>query len=107
MQGFQLEFFVEQNTRHKHQALYEWLLETARARGIRGATVFMGAMGFGQHRRVHAAHFFELADQPVAVTMVVTGPEAEQLFALLRAENVHVFYVKIPVEFGTLGEAAP
>ena len=55
MQGFQLQFFMEQNRRHRHQLVYEWLLETARARGIRGATVFMGAMGFGQHRRVHAA----------------------------------------------------
>mgnify|MGYP001567748494 CR=1 FL=1 len=107
MRGFQLEFFMEQNKRHRHQGLYEWLLETARSRGIRGATVFMGAMGFGQHRRIHAAHFFELADQPVEVTMVVTEEEADQLFDYLRAENVHLFYVKLPVEFGTLGEAVP
>jgi PII-like signaling protein len=104
MKGFQLEFFMEQNRRHRHQGLYEWLLETARSRGIRGTTVFMGAMGFGQHRRIHAAHFFELADQPVEVTMVVTEEEADQLLEFLRAEKVRMFYVKLPVEFGTLGD---
>ncbi|MBV8666385.1 MAG: DUF190 domain-containing protein [Burkholderiaceae bacterium] len=104
MKGFQLEFFMEQNKRHKHEALWKWLLEAARTHGIRGATSFQGSMGYGQHRRVHAAHFFELADQPVEVTMVVTETEAESFLALLREEKVHLFYVKLPVEFGILGE---
>ena len=103
MKGYQLEFFMEQNKRHQHEQLWEWLLKTARTQGIRGATVFMGAMGYGHHRRIHSAHFFELADQPVEVTMVVTEEEAERLFALLKEEKVHMFFVKLPVEFGTLG----
>lgn len=106
MRGFQLEFFMEQNKRHGHQGLWEWLLEVARTHNVRGATVFMGAMGYGQHRRIHAAHFFELADQPVEVTMVVTEEEADRLFALLEQEKVQMFYVKLPVEFGMLGSAA-
>jgi uncharacterized protein len=104
MKGFQLEFFTEQNKRHGHQELWSWLLDLARSQGIRGATVFMGAMGFGHHRRMHSAHFFELADQPVAVTMVVSDAEAEQFFAVLEKEGVHLFYVKLPVEFGILGK---
>jgi PII-like signaling protein len=105
MDGFQLEFFMEQNKRHGHHALSDWLLETARSHGISGATVFTGTMGFGQHRRIHSSHFFDLADQPVQVTMVVTEEEADRLFGLLREEKVHLFYVKLPVEFGTLGKA--
>ena len=104
MQGYQLEFFLEQNKRHGYQALYEWLIEAARSHGIHGATVFMGALGFGHHRRIHSAHFFELADQPVEVTMVVNLEESDRLFALLEQEKVHMFYVKLPVEFGVLGE---
>ncbi|WP_136415928.1 DUF190 domain-containing protein [Herbaspirillum sp. ST 5-3] len=106
MKGYQLEFFTEQNKRHGHAALYQWLIETARAQGIRGATVFMGAIGFGHHRRFHAAHFFELADQPVEVTMVVSEEEADRLFASLESEGVHLFYVKLPVEFGEIGMPA-
>lgn len=103
MRGYQLEFFTEQGKRHGHQALYEWLLEAARSHGIRGATVFMGAIGFGHHRRYHSAHFLELADQPVVITMAVAEEEANQLFDLIGRENVHLFYVKIPVEFGEIG----
>ncbi|HTD07035.1 DUF190 domain-containing protein [Undibacterium sp.] len=104
MQGYQLEFFMEQNKRHGHQALYEWLIDTARSHGIRGATVFMGALGFGHHRRLHSAHFFDIADQPVEVTMVVSQDEADRLFALLEQERVPLFYVKLPVEFGIIGD---
>ncbi len=103
MKGYQLEFFMEQNKRKDKQALYEWLLDQARAQGIAGATVFMGAMGFGHHSRMHSAHFFELADQPVLVTMVVRDDESTKLFALLEKENVNLFYVKVPVEFGEIG----
>lgn len=106
MKGFQLEFFMGQNQRHGHQAMFEWLLQTARARQISGCTVIMCSMGFGHHRRIHSAHFFELSDQPVEVTMVVTEEEANSLFQFLEEEKVHLFYVKLPVEFGTLGAIA-
>jgi PII-like signaling protein len=105
MQGYQLEFFMEQNKRHHHQALYEWLMDLARLNGISGATVFMGSMGFGHHSLMHSAHFFELADQPVLVTMVVKEEEANELFEQIEKENVHMFYVKMPVEFGSLGQS--
>ncbi|MDR3451236.1 MAG: DUF190 domain-containing protein [Rhodoferax sp.] len=107
MTGYQLEFFMEQNQRHDHRPLYEWLVEAARSHGVRGATVFMGAIGFGRHGRMHSAHFFDLGDQPVEVTMVATEAEAERLFAFLKEENVRLFYVRLPVEFGTLGDAPP
>ena len=73
--------------------------------GIRGATVISATEGFGHHRHMHSAHFFELADQPVEVTMAVTEKEAGDYFDRLKAEKVHVFYVKAPIQFGTLGEA--
>jgi PII-like signaling protein len=104
MKGFQLEFFVRQDMRHGQHALWEWLLESARTQGIHGATVFAGTAGFGHHHQLRSAHFFELADQPMQITMVVTEEEATELFALLEQENVHAFYVKMPVEFGVIGE---
>lgn len=103
MHGCQLTFFMHQHRRHGHQPLAEWLLHTARALGIRGATVVAASEGYGRHGRIHSARFFELADQPQEVTMVVTEDEAARLFDRLRAEGVHLFYVKTPVEFGELG----
>lgn len=103
MQGYQITFFTQQDRRHEGKRLADWLLEAARTLGIRGATVLAGTEGFGEHRRVHSAHFFELADQPIEVTMVASHEEADRLFAHLRAHKVRVFYARTPVEFGTIG----
>ena len=59
--------------------------------------------GIGHRHRVHSAHFFELADQPLSIVMAVTNEEAGVLFERLRAEGVHLFYVKTAVEFGVIG----
>ena len=64
MKGYQITFFTQQDRRHKHHPMAEWLMLAARDLGVRGATVVAGSEGFGQHRRIHSAHFFELADQP-------------------------------------------
>ncbi|HLA35364.1 MAG TPA: DUF190 domain-containing protein [Rhodocyclaceae bacterium] len=104
MKGYQISFFTQQDRRHHHKPLAEWLMLTARDLGLRGATVVAASEGYGQHRRVHSAHFFELADQPQEVVLVATEAETERLFARLKNEGVHLFYVKTPVEFGVLGE---
>jgi uncharacterized protein len=102
--GYQITFFTQQNRRHAHLPLAEWLLLAARDLGVRGATIFPASEGFGQHRRVHSAHFFDLADQPQEIVMALTEDEAKRLFDHLTKERVHVFYVKSAVEFGVLGE---
>lgn len=102
--GYQITFFTQQNRRHKGKPLADWLVHCAHELGIAGATVVPGSEGFGHHGRIHSARFFELADQPLEVQMVVTSAEAEHLFERLKAEGVHLFYVRTPVEFGVLGE---
>jgi len=104
MQGFQITFFTQQNRYHNDRPIAEWLLETAQAMGIGGATVLVAAEGFGRDRHLHSWRFFELAEQPVEVVMAVRADEEQRLFARLRSEKVRIFYVKTPVEFGTLGE---
>jgi PII-like signaling protein len=105
MDGFQLTFFTHQDKRHKGQPLGDWLVQLARELGLRGATLVGAGEGFGHHKRLHSVHFFELAEQPLEVVMVLTQEECDRLFTRLRAEGVHLFYVKTPAEFGTLGEA--
>lgn len=105
MKGYQITFFTQQGHRHHHKPVAEWLLLAARDLGLRGATIVAASEGFGHHRRIHSVHFFELAEQPQEVVMAVNEEECERLFELLEREGVHLFYVKSPVEFGTLGEA--
>lgn len=105
MNGFQITFFTQQGHRQHGKPLADWLVQLSREMGMRGATIIAGSEGFGRHRHLHSAHFFELADQPLEVLMAVTTEEADRLFARLKAEGVHLFYVKTAVEFGTLGES--
>jgi hypothetical protein len=48
--------------------------------------------------------FFELADQPIEAPIAVTTDDSTRLFDRLKAEGVHLFYVKIPVVFGAIGK---
>ncbi|CDZ78855.1 hypothetical protein BN59_03169 [Legionella massiliensis] len=103
--GYQLEFFMEQNERHEKKALYEWLIDVAKDHGVTGATAFTGSLGFGAHRNLHSAHFFELLDQPIQVTMIATEEESEKFLNFLATQKVDLFYAKIPAFFGRLSKA--
>ncbi len=107
MNGYQLTFYTEQNRRHGHQTVCEWLLHKVRELGIHGATVISAAEGIGHAGASHAAHMLSLADQPVQIILALTEEEAEQILKVVRAENVHVFYTRFPIEFGVLGDDAP
>lgn len=101
MQGICLKFFVSESQRHHSKLLYEWLLEQAKGMGIGGGTAFRAIAGFGRHGRLHEEAFFELAgDLPVEVEFLVNGEQAERLLALLRDENLRLFYARMPAEYG-------
>jgi uncharacterized protein len=104
MNGYQVTFFTQQSERHAGKSVGEWLLQVAREMGLRGATLLAADEGFGHAGRLHSAHFFELTEQPVQVVLALTAEEADRLFARLEVEGVHLFYVKAPVEFGTVGQ---
>ncbi len=103
MQGFQLTFFTQQDRRHGNLPLGEWLIQEARKLGVAGATLIAATEGFGHDRKLHSAHFFELADQPVEIMLAVSEQDAIRLFDRLREEGINIFYVKTPIEFGMTG----
>ena len=100
MQGFQVTFFTRQDRRHGSLPLGEWLIQEARRLGVAGATLIAATEGVGHDRKFHAAHFFELADQPIEVLIAMSTADADRFFSRLREENIHVFYIKTPIEFG-------
>jgi PII-like signaling protein len=103
MNGYQITFYTQQDRRIHGVPVGEWLIELTKELGLHGATLQAATEGFGRSGTVHSAHFVELADQPIEVVTIVTGDEADRLLARLRAEDLSLFYVKVPVEFGTLG----
>jgi len=103
MQGTALRIYMHENRRHRGMLLYEWLLEQAKAMGIHGGSAFRAIAGYGRHGVLHEQHFFELAgDVPVVVEFIVRNAEAERLLELLGRENVHAFFSRTAIDFGTL-----
>jgi PII-like signaling protein len=104
MHGYQLTFFTQQDRTHRGHSLAQWLLQEARDIGINGATLIPAAEGFGHDRKIRSAHFFELADQPIEITMAVSEIDAERIFKRLKEESISIFYVKTPIEYGMTGK---
>jgi PII-like signaling protein len=101
MQGICLKLFVSESRLHSGILLYEWLLEQAKKMGVQGGTAFRAIAGFGRHGRLHEEAFFELAGElPVEIEFLVSEAQAERLLALLKAENLRLFYAKLPAEYG-------
>jgi PII-like signaling protein len=107
-QGTYLRFYMHENVRHRHQLLYEWLLQHARSLGVHGGSAFRAIEGFGRHGVLHSQHFFELAgEMTVEVEFIVSDELADRLLESLEKENVSVVYARTPAEFGVIGGAAP
>jgi PII-like signaling protein len=104
MQGFQMTFFTQQDRRHRGLPLGEWLVQEARKMGVARATMIAAAEGYGRDRKLHSAHFFELADQPIEVIMALSEDDVDRIFDRLTEEKINIFYVKEPIEFGMTGE---
>jgi PII-like signaling protein len=104
MNGYQITFFTQQDRQHHGQPMAQWLMRLAADMGLRGATLIAASEGMGHDRRMHAARFFELADQPLTVLMTLTEAETERLFARLESEGANLFYTRVAVEFGSIGQ---
>ncbi|KQZ60064.1 MULTISPECIES: DUF190 domain-containing protein [unclassified Lysobacter] len=108
MIGIHLRLYTYEIRRHDGQLVYQWLLDQAKRMGIHGGSAFRAMAGFGRHGRLHEAHFFELAgEEPVLVEFIVTDTQALQFLELLETEGLHLFYAKLPTEYGVVGKLDP
>src|SRR5438034_5717425 len=70
-EGKLLRIFIGEADRWHGAPLYEAIVLEARKRGLAGATVLKGFMGFGAHSRIHTAKLLELSqDLPIVVEIV-------------------------------------
>ena len=106
MDGELLRFYVHEGQRLHGKLTWEWLLAEANRLGVRGGSAFRAMAGFGQHRRLHEEHFFELGGTlTVEVEFIVSHDEAEQLLSLVAQQPVRLFFARTPVQFGLVGGA--
>jgi len=66
-----LRIFIGESDRHQGKPLYEAIVLEARRRGMAGATVLRGVMGFGADSRMHTAKILRLSeDMPIVIEIV-------------------------------------
>src|SRR6186713_1666509 len=79
-EGMLLRVFIGESDRHNGRPLYEVIVGEARKRGLAGATVIKGFMGFGAHSRIHTAKLLELSQDLPIVIEIVDAPEKIEAF---------------------------
>lgn len=70
-----LRIFIGESDKFHGRPLYEAIVEDARRRGLAGATVLRGILGFGANSRIHTAKIFRLSEDLPLVIEIVDSPE--------------------------------
>ncbi|MBN1975283.1 MAG: DUF190 domain-containing protein [Sedimentisphaerales bacterium] len=75
-----LRIFIGEADKYNGKPLYEAIVHLARERGLAGATVVRGLMGFGAHSRMHTAKILRLSeDLPIIIEIVDATEKIEAL----------------------------
>ena len=73
-----LRIFIGESDHYHHHALWEEILERARAAHLAGATVTRGIAGFGASSRLHTAKILRLSqDLPMLIEIVDSAENLE------------------------------
>ena len=70
-----LRVFIGESDKRHGRPLYEVIVEEARRRGMAGATVLRGTLGFGANSRIHTAKILRLSEDLPMVVEIVDTPE--------------------------------
>jgi PII-like signaling protein len=91
-----LRVFIGESDKLDGRPLYKVIVEEARKRGIAGATVLRGFLGFGANSRIHTSKVLRLSeDLPVVVEIVDTEdkieaflPELDKMMGKMMGEGL-------------------
>lgn len=75
-----LRVFVGESDRFEGRPLYQAIVEQARSRGMAGATVLRGLMGFGATSRLHTVKVLRISEDLPMVVEIVDRPERIEAF---------------------------
>jgi uncharacterized protein len=83
-----LRLFIGESDRMDGKPLYEWLVRQAKARGMAGATVLRGMMGFGAHTKI--IHTFKIErlseDLPIIIEIVDDEEKIEDFLSFAETK---------------------
>jgi PII-like signaling protein len=79
-EAYLLRIFVSESDRSDGKPLHEVIVNEARARGLAGATVIRGFMGFGASSRIHTSKVLRLSDDLPIVIEIVDAEDRIEAF---------------------------
>jgi len=80
-----LRIFIGESDKVGNETLFETIVFEAKKRGLSGATVTRGMMGFGANSRIHTTKFFEISsDLPVIVEIVDTEEKIREFTEIVE-----------------------
>lgn len=98
--GKLLRIYIGESNRWRGKPLYEAIVLKARERGLAGATVLRGHLGYGARSRIHTTKVLRLSeDLPVLVQIIDTAerieafvPEVREMVedGLISIEDMHI-----------------
>ncbi|MFN4319380.1 MAG: DUF190 domain-containing protein [Aquificaceae bacterium] len=66
-----LRVFFGEDDKYEGKPLYKYMVEFCKSKGIAGATVFRGILGYGKSSVIHKAGFLNLSsDLPIVVEII-------------------------------------
>lgn len=79
-----LRIFIGEADRFEGKPLFEEIVNLARQRGMAGATVLRGLMGFGADSRMHSAKILRLSeDLPIVIEIVDKAENIDSFLPIL------------------------
>ena len=83
-EAFLLRIYLKESVKSGRKPLYQASVEEARQRGIAGATVLRGFLGFGADSRIHTSKVLRMStDLPVVVEIVDAEDKIEAFLPVL------------------------
>jgi PII-like signaling protein len=105
-EGQLLRIYIGESDQWEGRPLYEAIVLRARERGLAGATVLRGLMGFGAHSRLHTAKVLRLSeDLPIVIEIADKAerietflPEIDRMVSegLITLERVRILAYRHP-----------
>ena len=87
-QGHLLKIFIGESDKYKGIPLYKWIIRKAREKGIAGATVLRGMVGYGAHSMIHTTKILRLSEDLPVVIEIIDTPEKIEEFLPFIDESV-------------------
>jgi len=82
-----LKFFIGSTDQINQTPLYEYLVFQAKKKGIAGATVVKGIMGFGASSVIHSYKFWEVSEKvPLVVELVDEEDKLREFYEGIRPQ---------------------